>query len=84
MVFELYRELIKEELDYNIKVAEMPMGDALEHAFKQLSILDNKEINEQIKKYRETKNKLIDELNKTSEDINNLVTKYYDGLVKKL
>ena len=84
MVFDLYRQLIKEELEYNQSVNQMPRGDALEIAFKQLSILDNGVINGQIKNYRDKKEALVKEYNEINEKLNKLVDEYYTELIKKL
>ena len=84
MVFDLYRQLIKEELEYNQSVNQMPRGDALEIAFKQLSILDNGVINGQIKNYRDKKEALVKEYNEINEKLNKLVDEYYTELMKKL
>ena len=84
MVFDLYRQLIKEELEYNQSVNQMPRGDALEIAFKQLSILDNGVINGQIKTYRDKKEALVKEYNEINEKLNKLVDEYYTELIKKL
>lgn len=83
-MYELYRKLIKEELEYNETINQMPKGDALEYAFKQLSIIDNATINTQIEKYRSEKEELVKQYNEINEKINNLINKYYDELTKAL
>ena len=84
MLFELYRQLVKEEIEYNESVNQMPRGDALEYAFKQLSVLDNTNINETITSYREKKEILVKKYNIITEEINKIVDEYYTELIKAL
>ena len=84
MTHELYRKMIKEEMEYNEASKQMPKGDILEYAFKQLSVIDNGVINTQIEKYRTKKEELIKQYTEINENINKLVEQYYVELIKTL
>lgn len=84
MTHELYRKLIKEEIEYNEAGGQMPKGDILEYAFKQLSVIDNGVINTQIENYRKRKEELVKQYTEITEQINKLVEQYYGELMKTL
>ena len=84
MSHELYRKMIKEEIEYNEASKQMPKGDILEYAFKQLSVIDNNVINTQIENYRKRKEELVKQYTEVNENINKLVEQYYTELMKTL
>lgn len=83
-MYELFRKLIKEEMEFNEKINQMTKGDILEVAFKQLSVIDSGSINTQIEKYREEKEVLLKEYDDVTKKLSDLVNKYYDELIKSL
>ena len=84
MTYELYRKMIKEEMEYNETSGQMPKGDILEYAFKQLSVIDTDVVNIQIENYRKRKAELIKQYAEVNEQINKLVEQYYSELMKTL
>uniref|UniRef100_A0A6M3M6I1 Uncharacterized protein n=1 Tax=viral metagenome TaxID=1070528 RepID=A0A6M3M6I1_9ZZZZ len=81
---KLKREMLKERLEILETTGQIPKGDALEQAFYEI-VNDNDElINIQIKKYRERKKELIKQYTNINEELNKLVDKYYDELIKNL
>ena len=83
MVYELFKELIKEEIQAGLS-QQVHKIELVENALHQLAIVDDTDFNNLISKYRDRKQEIIKKQIELSEELNKLVETYYDALIKGL
>jgi len=83
MSYELFKELIKEELEID-NPEQVSKLELVENALGKLALLDDEQYNKQIKSYKEKKEKLFKKLNEVNNEIGTLVDTYYKALLEGL
>jgi len=83
MPYELLRKLIKEEITIG-EAEKIPRVELIENALGKLAYIDNPTYNTQIEKYRETKEKLLNQMDTINREMNKIIDEYYNALLKDL
>ena len=83
MTHELFMKLIKEDIQAgtNQQVSKIEL---VENALHQLAIVDKKEFNDLIEKYRSRKEEIIKKQLELNDELNKMVDKYYNALIEGL
>ena len=81
--FDALKTLVKDSLSI-VDGGQIPKIEVVENALRELSHMGDSDYNKQILMYKDEKEKLFKSLNEINKQIEEMVDKYYNALVKGL
>jgi len=84
MTHELYKKMIKEDMENMTNTGQIPKDQILEIALEKLASMDYANINQAIEKYRAGKKELMDKAEDLNKQIVKLVDDYYTQVLNDL